>query len=129
VTRAVASIRVLIVDDNWMNVEFFQDTLEAAGHTVGIERNGRAGRDRALAEPFDVILLDIQMPELDGVAVCRELRLAGVTVPLLALSAAAMPEQIARGEAAGFDEYLTKPISPAALRDAVLRHGTRAATV
>jgi len=110
-----------------MNVEFFQDTLEAAGHTVGIERNGRAGRDRALAEPFDVILLDIQMPELDGVTVCRELRLAGVTVPLLALSAAAMPEQVSLGKAAGFDEYLTKPIAPAALRDAVLRHGTRAA--
>jgi len=49
-------------------------------------------------------------------------------MPLLALSAAAMPEQVARGEAAGFDEYLTKPISPAALRNAVLRHGTRAAT-
>ena len=121
-------MHVLIVDDNKMNVEFFQDTLEAAGHTIVIERDGRAGRDRALAEAFDVILLDIQMPELDGAAVCRELRLAGLTMPLLALSAAAMPEQVARGEAAGFDEYLTKPISPAALRNAVLRHGTRAAT-
>ena len=121
-------MHVLIVDDNKMNVEFFQDTLEAAGHTIVIERDGRAGRDRALSEPFDVILLDIQMPELDGAAVCRELRLAGLTMPLVALSAAAMPEQVARGEAAGFDEYLTKPISPAALRNAVLRHGTRAAT-
>jgi len=119
-------MRVLIVDDNAMNVEFFQDTLEAAGHEVAVERDGRKGRDRAAADPFDVILLDIQMPELDGADVCRELRIAGVVTPILALSAAAMPQQIARGKAAGFDEYLTKPISPAALRDAVLRHTTPA---
>lgn len=121
-------MRVLIVDDNAMNVEFFQDTLEAAGHTTVVEHNGRAGRDRALAETFDLVLLDIQMPELDGAAVCRELRESGVATPILALTAAAMPDQVARGKAAGFDEYLTKPISPKALRDAVLRHGTPAVT-
>ena len=115
-------MRLLIVDDNAMNVEFFQDTLEAAGHVVVIERDGRRGLARAVADPFDVILLDIQMPQLDGAAVCRELRVAGVATAILALSAAAMPEQIAQGKAAGFDEYLTKPISPAALRDAVGRH-------
>lgn len=116
-------MRLLIVDDNAMNVEFFQDTLEAAGHEVVVEREGRTGRDRAVAGTFDVILLDIQMPELDGSAVCRELRALGVSTPILALSAAAMPEQVARGKAAGFDEYLTKPISPEALRAAVSRHG------
>lgn len=121
-------MRVLIVEDNAMNVEFFQDTLEAAGHAVVVERNGRAGRDRALAEPFDIVLLDIQMPELDGATVCRELRESGLSLPILALSAAAMPEQVARGQAAGFDEYLTKPISPRALRDAVTRHGLRVST-
>ena len=117
-----ARMRVLIVEDNAMNVEFFQDTLEAAGHVVVVERDGRRGLARAVADPFDVILLDIQMPQLDGAAVCRELRVAGVSTPILAVSAAAMPEQIARGKAAGFDEYLTKPISPGALRDAVARH-------
>lgn len=121
-------MRVLIVEDNAMNVEFFQDTLEAVGHAVAVERNGRAGRDRALAEPFDIVLLDIQMPELDGATVCRELRESGLSLPILALSAAAMPEQVARGQAAGFDEYLTKPISPRALRDAVTRHGLRVST-
>lgn len=121
-------MRVLIVDDNAMNVEFFQDTLEGAGHAVVVERNGRAGRDRALAETFEVILMDIQMPEIDGAAVCRELRVAGISTPILALSAAAMPSQIALGESAGFDEYLTKPISPGALREAVRRHGTDVGT-
>jgi DNA-binding response OmpR family regulator len=115
-------MRVLIVDDNAMNVEFFQAALGASGHDVSVERDGRRGRDRAVADRFDVILLDIQIPELDGAELCRELRIAGVVTPILALSAAAMPQQIARGKAAGFDEYLTKPISPAALREAVTRH-------
>lgn len=115
-------MRLLIVDDSAMNVEFVVDALEKDGHAVAIERDGVSGRDRALAERFDLILLDIQMPGLDGVAVLRELRERGMRTPIVALSAAAMPEQIARGLAAGFDDYLVKPISLQALRDAVRRH-------
>ena len=115
-------MRVLIVDDNRMNTELFSDVLEDDGHEITIERDGPAGRDRALAERFDLILMDIQLPGLAGTDVCRALRDAGVTRPIVAISSAAMPEQISRGTAAGFDEYLTKPISPASLRDAVRRH-------
>lgn len=115
-------MRLLVVDDSAMNVEFVVDALEKDGHAVAIERDGVSGRDRALAERFDLILLDIQMPGLDGVAVLRELRERGMRTPIVALSAAAMPEQIARGLAAGFDDYLVKPISLQALRDAVRRH-------
>jgi len=115
-------MRVLLVDDNAMNVEFCVDALKKNGHAVAVERDGVSGRDRALAEPFDLILLDIQMPELDGIAVCRELRERGVTTPIVALSAAATERQVARGRAAGFDDYLTKPIALQALRDAVRRH-------
>lgn len=112
-------MRVLLVDDNAMNLELFADSLVADGHEVVVERDGLSGRDRALGEPFDVLILDIQLPRLDGYAVCRELRGAGVRSPILALSSAAMAEQVDRGLAAGFDAYLTKPISPAALRQAV----------
>lgn len=120
-------MRVLIVDDNRMNAELFSDVLEDDGHQITIERDGPAGRDRALAEPFDLILMDIQLPGIEGTDVCRALRGAGITQPILAISSAALPEQVRRGTAAGFDEYLTKPISPASLRDAVRRHagGTR----
>lgn len=115
-------MRLLVVDDSAMNVEFVVDALEKDGHAVAIERDGVSGRDRALAERFDLILLDIQMPGLDGVAVLRELRERGMRTPIVALSAAAMPEQIALGLAAGFDDYLVKPISLQVLRDAVRRH-------
>ena len=120
-------MRVLIVDDNRMNAELFSDVLEDDGHAITIERDGPAGRDRALAEPFDLILMDIQLPGLDGTDVCRALRGAGITRPILAITSSAMPDQVSRGIAAGFDEYLTKPISPVLLRDAVRRYanGTR----
>jgi len=117
-------MRVLIVDDNPMNAELFSDVLEDDGHQIAIERDGPAGRDRALAERFDLILMDIQLPGMEGTEVCRVLRKAGVTRPILAITSAAMPEQISRGAAAGFDEYLTKPISPTALREAVRRYGS-----
>ncbi|MBU6423967.1 MAG: response regulator [Chloroflexota bacterium] len=116
-------MRVLLVDDNPMNLELFVDTLTGDGHDVAVEREGRSARDRALREAFDVVILDIQLPGMDGYAICRELRAAGVRSPILALSSAAMADQVERGMAAGFDRYLTKPISPAALRSAVRETG------
>lgn len=113
------TLRVLLVDDDRMNVELFVDSLAADGHEVTVERDGPAGRERALRESFDVLILDIQLPGMDGYAVCRDLRAAGVRSPILALSSAAMAENVSRGLAAGFDAYLTKPISPSALREAV----------
>jgi CheY-like chemotaxis protein len=120
-------MRILVVDDNPANVEYFADALESAGHSVAVERTGTTGRDRALAEQFDLVILDIQLPGLNGDAVCRELRAAGLTSPIVALTSAAMPEQIARGTSAGFDAYLTKPISPAALREMARRFARKSA--
>lgn len=119
-------MRVLLVDDNRANVEYFVDALEGDGHAVCVERDGTGGLARALAESFDVILLDIQLPRLAGDAVCRELRASGVRTPIVAITSSAMPEQVERGLASGFNGYLTKPISLSALRAAV--NGYRQAT-
>jgi CheY-like chemotaxis protein len=86
-----------------------------------IERDGLAGQERASAEFFDLILLDIQLPTRDGLEVCRELRRRGVRTPIYALSASVLPEQVARTSAAGFDLFLSKPITPNDLRGAVRR--------
>lgn len=115
---------MLLAEDNSMNVELFRDVLESDGHEVVVERDGLAARDRGLAEPFGLVILDIQMPGLDGHAVCRALRDAGVNGPIVALTSSAMPDEVRRGADSGFDAYLTKPISPAALRTAVREHGT-----
>ena len=115
-------MRVLLVEDNALNVEFFVDVLEGDGHEVVVERSGDGGERRALSEHFDVLILDIQLPGSRGDDVCRRLRGSGSRAPILGLSSDAMPEQIAHGVAAGFDAYLTKPISAADLRDAVRRY-------
>lgn len=114
-------MRVLVVDDNAMNVELITDVLEADGHEVAVERDGPSGRTRALGSAFDLIVLDVQLPGADGITVCRDLRARGVDGPIIALSSSAMPEQVERGMTAGSDAYLTKPISPADLRSAVRR--------
>ncbi|TMF26098.1 MAG: response regulator [Chloroflexi bacterium] len=114
-------MRLLLVDDNRLNLELFVDVLEAAGHEVATETDALAGQRRALAEQFDLIVLDIQMPKIDGYEVCRALRAAGMRGPIFALSSNALPDDIAEGRKAGFDAYLTKPITPAALREAVAR--------
>jgi len=113
-------LRILLVEDDQMNVELFESALETDGHEVVTERDGVAGEQRA-SEEFDVVLLDIQLPKKDGLQVCRSLRARGLRVPIVALSASVLPEEVERTKAAGFDAFLSKPISPRELRDAVRR--------
>ena len=115
-------MRLLVVDDNPLNLELFEAALTDDGHQVVVASDGDAGLARALAEPFDVVLLDVELSGRSGLDLCRELRRAGRRSPILAVSANALPDQVARGLAAGFDAYLTKPISPQALRAAVRRY-------
>jgi CheY-like chemotaxis protein len=113
-------LRILLVEDDAMNVELFESALESEGHEVVTERDGVAGEQRA-TEHFDLILLDIQLPRKTGLEVCRSLRARGLRAPIVALSASVLPEEVARTTSAGFDLFLSKPISPRALRDAVRR--------
>jgi CheY-like chemotaxis protein len=113
-------LRILLVEDDPMNIELFESALESDGHEVVTERDGAAGERRA-AERFDLILLDIQLPKKSGLDVCRSLRERGLRTPIVALSASVLPEEIARTTSAGFDLFLSKPISPRDLRAAVRR--------
>jgi len=103
-----------------MNVELFESALESDKHDIVTERDGEAGERRA-SEPFDLILLDIHLPKKSGLDVCRSLRARGLRIPIVALSASVLPDEVARTKAAGFDVFLSKPISPRDLREAVRR--------
>jgi CheY-like chemotaxis protein len=116
-------LRILLVEDDAMNVELFESALEGDGHEIVTERDGAAGEQRA-SEQFDLVLLDIQLPKKNGLEVCRSLRARGLRIPIVALSASVLPEEVERTKAAGFDEFLSKPISPRDLRAAVRRLGT-----
>jgi DNA-binding response OmpR family regulator len=119
--------RILVIEDDAPTRELLADVLSADGHEVVLESSGVAGRDRAISEHFDLILSDIGLPDLDGVAVAQQLRAAGVRSPLLALSGYAAESDRELGRAAGFDEYLLKPIRASTLRTEVARQLARPA--
>jgi signal transduction histidine kinase/DNA-binding response OmpR family regulator len=104
--------RVLIVDDGATNRKLIGLILERAGATTRAAENGRSGLDLALAEPFDLILMDMQMPVMDGYRATRELRRQGCTTPIIALTAHAMADDERKCRDAGCSAYLTKPIEP-----------------
>jgi signal transduction histidine kinase/FixJ family two-component response regulator len=107
--------RVLLVEDGPDNQRLIALLLEKAGAAVELAGNGRIGLEKALAraqagEAFDVILMDMQMPEMDGYEATRRLRAAGYRGPVVALTAHAMEKDRQECLEAGCDEYITKPV-------------------
>lgn len=103
------SARILIVEDEPGVVLTLTDRLEAEGFTVSSESDGDKGLERALAEPYDLLLLDITLPNRNGLDICRKLRSAGNSVPVLMLTARAQVVDKVVGLQIGADDYLTKP--------------------
>lgn len=125
--RAVQPLRVLLVEDNPTNQRVVLAMLNKLGHATVTASDGIEALERVDHHTFDVVLLDIQMPGMDGFSVAREirLRLGTATPPLVALTASAFDGDRERGLAAGMSEYLTKPIWPdqlAAALERVQRH-------
>ncbi len=104
------SSRVLVVDDGEENRELVKLVLEEAGLEVEGAENGKVGAERAQSEHFDVVLMDMQMPVMDGYAATSLLRRAGLKLPIIALTANAMKGFEEKCLASGCSGYLTKPI-------------------
>ncbi|MEI6668842.1 MAG: response regulator transcription factor [Acidobacteriota bacterium] len=104
-------MRVLVVEDERRMALHLARALEEASFAVDVGYDGEQGLDYALAHQYDVIVLDLMLPKLDGIAVCRRLREAGKRVPVLMLSARDLVEDRVGGLNAGADDYLVKPFA------------------
>jgi CheY-like chemotaxis protein len=109
-------LRVLLAEDNPVNALLASVLLRKAGHEVTHVVTGRRALDALALNPFDIILMDVQMPDMDGMEATEEIRRSevrtGQHIPIVAFTAHAMAEDRKRFLAAGADGYLTKPFTP-----------------
>ena len=118
-TDEIVGLRVLYAEDHPSMQRAVGRLLQASGASVAIAHDGLEATERALAETFDLVLMDLRMPCLDGFEAARALRAGGCRVPLVAVSADATPATRANALAAGFDTVLPKPFGLEDLIDAL----------
>jgi signal transduction histidine kinase/DNA-binding response OmpR family regulator len=113
-----SKLRILLAEDNRINQQYAKALLEKAGHQVTIAENGVMAVDAVQREDFDVILMDIQMPEMDGVVATMQIRKLPApksTIPIIAMTAHAMSGAREDYLKAGMDDYISKPFQPTKL--------------
>ena len=116
--------RILIIEDEESIAELEKDYLELSGFEVAIENSGDVGLKRAMAEEFNLIILDLMLPEIDGFEICRQVREKKNT-PILMVSAKKDDIDKIRGLGLGADDYMTKPFSPSEMVGRVKAHLAR----
>ena len=116
--------RVLVVEDNEKNMKLVRDVLQAKGYRTLEATTGRRALELAAEHAPDLVLMDIRLPDIDGVETLRRLRTdeRSASIPVLALTAQAMHGDRERFLAAGFDGYLSKPVNIAELIASVSDH-------
>ena len=105
-------MEILVVEDDERTVSFLQQSLQEDGYHVDVALDGKTALAKMAGQPaYDLVVLDIQIPEPDGLAVCATLRKQGITTPILILTGRDSPQDVAIGLDAGADDYLVKPFA------------------
>lgn len=104
-------MRILIVEDTARIADTIKVGLVQEGYAVDVEYDGENGLLAGLNEPYDLIVLDVMLPQLDGISVCKKLRESNIKVPILMLTAKAQNQDVIEGLNVGADDYLAKPFS------------------
>ncbi len=125
-TPAVSDFRILLAEDNTTNQLVIGNMLERLGCLVDIVSNGLEALDAVQSRPYDIVLMDVSMPEMDGLEATQQIRkLEGkvAKIPIIALTAYALDEDRQTAFAAGMDEFVSKPVSRIELARAIARQG------
>jgi two-component system, cell cycle response regulator DivK len=120
----MSGAQILVVEDNEKNMKLFRDVLQAKGYRTLEATTGAQAVQLAVEHGPDLVLMDIQLPDIDGVEALGRLRADGRTasIPVLALTSQAMTGDRERFLASGFDDYLSKPVNIAGFIDTVKQH-------
>ena len=116
--------RILIIEDEEAIADLEKDYLELSDFEVEIENTGDAGLSRAMSEDFDLVILDLMLPGMDGFEVCKSIR-EEKNIPIIMVSAKKDDIDKIRGLGLGADDYMTKPFSPSELVARVKAHMSR----
>ncbi len=122
--KKIRNARILLVEDNEINQQVAKEILERAGLVVAIANNGKEAVEKVQATEYDAVLMDIQMPVMDGFAATREIRKwekEDFRIPIIAMTAHAMTEDRVRSLEAGMNDHVTKPIDPNELFTALVK--------
>lgn len=126
--REAGPVRILLVEDERRLADLLKDGLVGEGFAVDVAHDGREGLWLATENPYDVVVLDVMLPEMDGTTVCARLREAGIWTPILMLTAKDTAQDEAQALDNGADDFLSKPFSYVVLLArlrALLRRGIR----
>ena len=116
--------KILIIEDEVTIAELEKDYLELSGFSVDIETSGDTGLNKAKEDKYNLIILDVMLPRMDGFDICKEIR-KNMDIPILMVSAKKEDIDKIRGLGLGADDYITKPFSPSELVARVKSHLTR----
>jgi len=119
------SLKVLLAEDNVFNRKVIQGLFKRLGCEIDQAKNGREAVDIVGGKDYDIIFMDLLMPEMDGIQAVAEIRKSGLTIPIIALTAVEDKETRQRAIDAGFDGYLIKPASEESLRKIILQSSSK----
>lgn len=114
--------KILLVEDNTTNQEIIIGLLESSGIEIDIANNGKIAVDMSSAKNYELIFMDLQMPVMDGIEATKHIRVVNKNIPIIALTANAMVEDIERTKAAGMNTHLNKPIDVEKLYETLLKY-------
>ena len=116
-------LNILLAEDNAINVKVAQTLFKAFGIEVDVAHNGREAIQKIQEKQYDIIFMDLLMPEKDGLQATIELRASGIQTPIVAMTASASRGDRKKALSIGMNEYITKPIRPEEVKAILLRYG------